>query len=327
MGYWAGKKALVTGGAGFIGSHLVEYLVEDGADVTIVDNLERGRLSNLATVEGQYRFIQGDLRDPTVCEVAASGMDIVLHVAAKVAGIEYNCSHQADMFTQNNLILSNMIDAAYRVGVPRYLLTSTACVYPNDALVPTPETEGDRGEPEPTNLGYGWAKRMAEKQAQWFAEETDMEVVICRPFNAYGPRDHYDDKTSHVVPALLKRVLEGENPIEVWGSGNQTRVFVHGRDFAKSIQLCAERATDAYPINVGHDEEVTIRELLERILKLTGNEDREVFYNLDKPEGYPRRSADATRLRQVTGGFVPATSLDDGLREMIDLYGAENKDY
>lgn len=327
MGYWQDKRVLVTGGAGFIGSYLVEYLVEGGARVAVVDNLERGRRENLRSIIEDLRFIESDLRDYTVCEMVCAGMDIVISAAAKVAGIEYNSTHQADMFTQNNRILTNMIEAAYRQGVGRYCLVSTACIYPHDALVPTPESEGERGEPEPTNLGYGWAKRIAEKQALWFAGETDMEIAICRPFNAYGPRDHYAEKTSHVIPALIKRVMEGENPVEVWGSGNQTRVFVHGRDFAKGIQLVTEKAADSYPVNIGHDEEISIRELLQRILRLTGNEAREVFYNTARPEGYPRRAADTTRLKQVTGGFVPATSLDEGLREMIELYHSEDKDY
>ena len=240
--------------------------------------------------------------------------------AAKVTGIHYNRFHNADMFTQNMLIQANTIQAAHKVGVPRFLQCSTACIYPHDAIVPTPETEGERSAPEPTNAGYGWAKLMGERQALWFAAETDMEVVIVRPFNAYGPRDYYDEATSHVIPALIKKVLDGENPVEVWGSGNQTRAFVHARDFAKAIQLCAEKATDPYPINVGHDQEISMKQLLERIFALTGICDREVFYNLEMPEGYPRRAADTTRLKQVTGGFVPQTSLDAGLTEMIEWY-------
>ena len=327
MGYWSGKKVMVTGGAGFIGSHLVEFLVEDGADVTTVDNLERGRIENLAAVIDDIRFLKGDLRDLAVCDAACAGQEVVINAAAKVTGIEYNAHHHADMFTQNNFILNNVIDAACRAGVGRYTLVSTACIYPHDALVPTPESEGERGEPEPTNLGYGWAKRIAEKQAGWYAEETEMEIVVTRPFNAYGPRDHYDSATSHVIPALIKRVMGGDNPIEVWGSGNQTRVFVHGRDFARGIQLCTEKATDAYPTNVGHDEEVSIKALLELILKMTGNEGREVFYNTARPEGYPRRAADTTRLKLVAGGFVPSISLEQGLREMLEQYTPADADY
>lgn len=322
MSFWDGRKVAVTGGAGFIGSHLVEYLVWDGADVTVVDNLERGRLENLAEVIDDVRFVKGDLQDKTVCETAFADLDMVLNLAAKVTSISYNSEHQADMFTQNMMVQCTPIKAAYEVGVPRFVQCSTACVYPHDAPVPTPEEWGHRGEPEPTNAGYGWAKRMGEKQAMWFAEETDMEIVIVRPFNAYGPRDYYDEETSHVAPALIKKVLDGDDPVEVWGSGDQTRALVHAKDFAKGIQLCAENAEDARPINIGHDEEISIRKLLQTILKLAGAEDREIFYNTDMPEGYPRRAADTSRLKEVTGGFVPSISLEEGLTEMIEWYQA-----
>lgn len=320
MSFWEGHSVVVTGGAGFIGSHLTEYLVWDGAEVTVVDNLERGRLSNLDAVIDEIRLIRGDLQDPTVCETAFVGMDMVLNLAAKVTSISYNSEHQADMFTQNMLLQGNPIKAAYEAGVPRFVQCSTACVYPHDAPVPTPEEWGHRGEPEPTNAGYGWAKRMGEKQAMWFDEETDMDVVIVRPFNAYGPRDYYDEATSHVAPALIKKVLDGDDPVEVWGSGEQTRALVHAKDFARGIQLCAEKAESSMPINIGHDEEVSIRQLLETILQLADAEDRDIFYNTDMPEGYPRRAADVTRLKEVTDGFVPSISLEEGLTEMIEWY-------
>jgi len=321
--FWQGLKVAVTGGAGFIGSHVSEYLVWDGADVTVIDNLQRGRLENLAAVIDDIRFINGDLRDATVCETAFAGMDMVLNLAAKVTGISYNRAHSGEMFTENILLQVTPLRAAHKVGVPRFVQTSTACIYPHDAPVPTPEAAGDVGDPEPTNAGYGWAKRMGERQAVWFSEETSMETVIVRPFNAYGLRDYYDEETSHVVPALIKKVLDGDNPIEVWGSGNQTRAMIHAKDFARGIQLCAEKAKDCRPINIGHDNEISIADLLGRIMKLASIEGREVFYNTDMPEGYPRRAADTTRLKEVTGGFVPSVSLDEGLTEMIEWFSCQ----
>jgi nucleoside-diphosphate-sugar epimerase len=317
--YWRGKRVLVTGGAGFLGSHLVEYLVEDGADVAVVDNLERGRLENLSAVIGDIRFINADLRDPTVCDVVMAGQEVVVNMAAKVTGIQYNINHHGDMFTQNMLICANTLEAARRQGVQRYTCVSTACIYPHDAKVPTPEEEGERGTPEPTNEGYGWAKRMAERQARYYASEYGMEIAICRPFNAYGDRDYYDEATSHVIPALIKKVLDGEGPVVVWGSGEQSRAFVHARDFAKGIQLVTEMYAEADPVNIGHDQETTIRELLEKILEMTGKRPR-VVYDTSRPEGYRRRAADTTKLRRVTGGFVPRVSLEEGLAEMIRWY-------
>jgi GDP-L-fucose synthase len=319
MSFWNGRRVLVTGSAGFIGSHVVEYLVEDGARVAVADNLERGRLSNLAAVRDEIRFLRLDLRDPEQCREACRGQEVVLNLAAKVTGIEYNRAHQREMFEQNMLLQQHPLRAAAECGVGRFLQTSTACIYPHDAMIPTPESEGTRGEPEPTNGGYGWAKRMGERLAEYYARETEMEICIVRPFNAYGPRDYYDTKTSHVIPALIKKVLDKDDPVEVWGSGNQSRVFVHAKDFAKGILLVAEKYPEADPVNIGHDEQITIRALLEKIQAMTGIVN-DVFYNTEKPEGYPQRAADTTKLRAVTGGFVPTIPLEEGLREMIDWY-------
>jgi GDP-L-fucose synthase len=319
MGFWSGRRVCVTGGAGFIGSYLVESLVAEGGIVTVADNLERGKLSNLDSVRDCIRFLDLDLRTQEGSEAACRGQEVVFNLAAKVAGIYYNRLHMCDMF-ENNMLLQQMpIAAAVREGVSRFCQVSTACVYPHDARVPTPETEGDRGEPEPTNAGYGWAKRMGERLARWYASETAMQVCIVRPFNAYGPRDYYDEKTSHVIPALIKRVVDGANPVEVWGSGDQTRAFVHAWDFARGIQLVCEHYPYPDPVNIGHDRMISMKELLMRIQETTGIA-HPPFFNTDMPEGYLARAADPTKLREVTGGFVPEISLDQGLREMIEVY-------
>lgn len=198
------------------------------------------------------------------------------------------------------------------------MVVSTACIYPHDARVPTPEQEGDRGFPEPTNEGYGWAKRMAENLGRYYDAETDMSVAICRPFNMYGPRDHWDEATSHVIPALIKRVMDGEDPVVIWGSGNQTRAFLHARDGAMGMKLIIEKATTPDPINIGHDDEVSIRRLAEMILEATGKR-AELVFDTTKPDGYPRRSADVTLLREVTG-WTPEVGLEEGLKEMVAEY-------
>ena len=319
MSFWEGKKVLVTGGAGFIGSHLVDQFVEIGAIVTVVDNLERGKLANLEKILDKIKFVKADLLDITACNNVVKGMDVVMNLAAKVTGIEYNRFHHGDMFTTNMTIASNVIEAARTNRVKRFLCVSTACIYPHDAKVPTPESEGERGGPEPTNEGYGWAKRMAEKQSMYYAREYDMEIAIARPFNAYGPRDHYDEGTSHVIPALIKRVLNGNDPVVVWGTGNQSRVFLHAKDFARGLILVTEKYAVGDPVNIGHDKEITMRQLIELILKLTGKNPRVVF-DTTKPDGYPRRAADPTKLKNVTGGFVPSIPLEQGIKEMILEY-------
>lgn len=319
MSFWKRKRVLVTGGAGFIGSYLVGLLVKQQANVHVVDNLERGRLENLQSCWDDITFIQGDLRDPAICRKVTGDKDVVMNLAAKVTGIEYNRFHHGDMFTSNILINTNVLEAARLNGVKRYLAVSTACIYPHDAHVPTPESEGGRGSPEPTNEGYGWAKRMAEQQAIYYAQEYGMEIAIARPFNAYGPRDYFDRATSHVVPALIRKVLEEDDPVVVWGSGNQTRAFVHALDVARGMMLLTEKYPAADPVNIGHDQESSIRQLVAVILRLTGRQ-ASVVFDTSRPDGYPRRAADIAKLRTVTGGFVPSISLEEGVAQTIEWY-------
>ncbi|MBI3316615.1 MAG: NAD-dependent epimerase/dehydratase family protein [Candidatus Omnitrophica bacterium] len=321
MSYWTCKKVLVTGGAGFIGSYLAEGLVNAGAEVTVADNLNRGSRERLESVISKIQLREVDLFNSTHCDEVCKGQDIVLNLAAKVTGIEYNRFHMADMFEANMKLQINMLHAAADAGVKRFLQVSTACIYPHDAKVPTPESEGDRGSPEPTNEGYGFAKLMGEKLAKYYTRERKIEVLIGRPFNAYGPRDHFDEATSHVIPAIMKRVLEGEDPVVIWGSGNQSRVFVHAKDIARGMMLLTEKAPAATPINIGHDQEVAIKELFELICKVTGKNPRP-YYDTTKPDGYPRRAADVKLLRKYTG-FVPSISLEDGLKEMFDYFLAK----
>jgi GDP-L-fucose synthase len=318
VGFWDKRRVCVTGGAGFVGSYLTEMLVEDGAEVTVADNLMRGSMERIDSVKDEVRLVESDLGTPEGADAATKDQEIVLNLAAKVTGIEYNRFHHGDMFSSNISINQQVIDAAARNGVGRFLVVSTACIYPHDARVPTPEAEGDRGTPEPTNEGYGWAKRMAEVLGRYYDAETGMQVAVCRPFNMYGPRDHWDEKTSHVIPALIKRVMDGENPVVVWGSGNQTRAFLHAKDGALGMKLIAEKATTSYPINIGHDEEISIRRLSETILGVTGIS-AELQFDTSKPDGYPRRAADVTILREVTG-WVPSTPLEDGIKEMVAEY-------
>lgn len=316
--FWKNKNVLVTGGAGFIGSHVVEQLVGQGARVTVFDNLKFGSMEHLSGVAGDITFIEGDCTDLKDAQEACSSQEIVMNLAARVGGIEYNRTHQATMMHDNLKIAAVMMDAAQKAHVQRFLVVSSACVYPHDAIVPTPESEGFRDEPEETNGGYGWAKRMAEKLGMYFAQEWGMEVSIVRPYNAYGPRDHFDPNTSHVIPALIKRVLSGENPVTVWGSGRQTRAFLYVDDLARGMILATEKYSRATPVNLGTDEEVTIQYLIETIVNITGRKCRIVF-DTTKPDGSPRRSSDNTLARDVLG-FVAGTRLEEGLKNAISWF-------
>ena len=162
------------------------------------------------------------------------------------------------------------------------------------------------------------AKLMGEKLAKYYTREKKIEVVSARPFNAYGPRDYFDEATSHVIPAIMKRILDGDDPVMIWGSGNQSRVFVHAKDIARGMMLVTEKAPPAVPINIGHDEEVTIKELFHVLCKVIGKSPKAEF-DRTKPDGYPRRAADTSLLKRITG-FVPSISLEDGIREMLDSF-------
>lgn len=312
------KRVLVTGGTGFIGSHVVEKLVALGARVTVLDRLKDGQIKHIPHLKDKIRIIRGDCADPEVALQACKNQEVVMNLAARVGGIGFNRAHQGTMLHNNLVIETTMIEAARKAGVERFLVISSACVYPHDAKVPTPETEGFRGEPEETNGGYGWAKRMAEKLGEYYAQEYGMKVGIVRPYNAYGPRDHFDPESSHVIPALIKRVMDGENPVVVWGSGKQTRAFLYVEDLAEGMIRAIEKYPVADPVNLGTDEEVTIRELIEKIVRISGVKVK-VRFDKSKPDGSPRRNSDNIKAKKKIG-FIASTPLDVGLKKTIEYY-------
>jgi GDP-L-fucose synthase len=241
-----------------------------------------------------------------------------MNIAARVGGIEYNRLHQATMLRDNLLIGTVMIEAARLAKVERFLAVSSACVYPRDCSIPTPEKEGFMDEPEPTNGGYGWAKRMSEKLAEYYAEEFGMKVAIVRPYNCYGPRDHFDPAVSHVIPALIKRVFDGENPVVVWGNGKQTRAFLYVEDMAEGMITAIEKYPVPDPINLGTDEEISIKELIKKIITMSDIKTK-VQFDTTKPNGSPRRNSSNKKAIKQTG-FIAKTSLDEGLEKTIAWY-------
>ena len=316
--FWAKKKVLVTGGAGFIGSHLVEMLVSKKAKVTVVDNLSNSTLRNLKKVKDKIRFIKIDLKNLKNTEKACREQEIIMNLAAKVGGIEYNRTHLGTMFRENVLINSNVLEAARRTKVERFLVVSSACVYRRNCTIPTPEKEGFKGVPEPTNEGYGWAKRMAEVQGRLYAQEFGMKIGIVRPYNCYGPRDHFDPEKSHVIPALIKRVFDGEDPLIVWGDGGQSRTFLYVEDLARGLMEAIEKYPVPDPINIGTDEEIKIKDLVKLILKLPGKNPT-VFFDTSKPAGQPRRNCDTRKAKEKIG-FKSQIKLRKGLKKTIEWY-------
>lgn len=316
MAFWNRKKVVVPGGCGNIGSHMVEQLVEFGARVKVVDSMETGRMEFLDHVIDQIEFVEGDITDMPFCRKVFQDQDVVLNLAAQAPGVGHSHLNHVSLLGRNAQIGAVVLEAARAEGVNRVLIVSSSCVYPDDAPVPTPELPLFTGEPEIVNSGYGWGKRYNELQAMHYAERFDMAIAIARPFNAYGPRDLAKGGKSHVIPALIERLLSPEPVLTVWGDGTQTRSFIHARDVATGLLLVTERHAVCDPVNVGHDHETTMAELVEALMEAAGIK-KELFFDTTKPVGCLRKAADMTKFRRVTGGFTPVTNLMDGLGEMV----------
>jgi len=313
--FWKNKKVLVTGGTGFIGSFVVERLLKNSADVSITTS--SSHYENIDHIKGNIRIIKADLTNPLTAKKSARNQDIILHLASKVAGIQFNRDHPATMFSDNVTITRNILDAAVNNNIERILITSSACVYPRHCTVPTPETEGFIDDPEPTNLGYGWSKRVAELMGKFYAEEFKLKVAIARPYNTYGPKDNFDPQVSHVIPGLIKRVFQNENPLKIWGTGNQTRSFLYVEDLARGLLDITEKYT-VDPVNIGTQEEISIGNLAKLIIKLSGKA-MPIEFDTSKPDGQPRRNCDTTKAEE-TLNYHAEVSLEEGLQKTISWY-------
>lgn len=315
---WQNESVMVTGGGGFIGSHLVDALVTKGATVTVVDNFTRGHYENLhgAIQTGRVKIRRLHIDEGGI----PNDYSIIFHLAARVTNIQANRHDHLGMLQDNLAVNWAVVDSIRRVKPKLAVLVSTVCVYPHDTPIPTPEAAAYPFHPEPTNEGYGLAKAILEKQAEYLHREHGVPVIVPRFSNAIGERDYYDWESSHVVPALIRKVHEHDS-IKVWGSGEQSRVFVDARDIARALGLLAENpnAADARPVNVGHEREVSIAKLLFTILEMSGKTDVPVQFDRMRPDGHKRRLVDVSRLRELTG-WVPSTPLRDTLGRMIAEY-------
>ncbi len=318
---WQGVRTLVTGGASFIGSHLVDALVQRGAQVRVVDDLSSGRLDNIRThVEsGRVAFTSGDLNAPDVVDQAVRGIEVVFHLAADHGGRGYVDLHQVACST--NLVLDGLVFAACRkAGVAKIVYASSGCVYPNHLQTNPGEilylTEDMVGPPYDADNLYGWAKLMGEMTLHAYAAETGMKSACCRYFTVYGDRGH----ENHAVIAMIARAFVRENPYVVWGTGGQIRNWTHVSDIVSGTVLAAEKIDDGTAVNLGTMERTRVIDAAREVLRYTDHE-AEIELHPEMPTGPLNRVADNTLARTLLG-WEPQVKFMDGLHRTIDWYFA-----
>jgi GDP-L-fucose synthase len=308
MKSWANKKVLVTGGAGFFGSFIVEKLIK-----------ERGvKLENIRVPRSK----EIDLIKWENCVRAVADMDIVIHLAGKVGGIGFNKKYPATLFYDNAIMGIQVMEAARQEGVQKFVAVGTVCAYPKFTPVPFKEEDLWNGYPEETNAPYGIAKRFLLVQAQAYREQYGFNAIYLLPVNLYGPRDNFDPERSHVIPALIKKMvdakLEGRNEVVVWGTGKASREFLYVEDAAEGVLLATEKYNKPDPVNLGASREITIKELVDLIAQLV-RYDGKIVWDTSKPDGQPRRCLDTSKAKREFG-FEARTDFKEGLKRTIDWY-------
>lgn len=301
---WKSTRVLVTGGAGFLGSFVVEKLRERGAREIVIP-----RSKDYDLVDGSaIRRLLADARP-----------DLVIHLAARVGGIGANRENPGRFFYENAMMGIQLIHESWKAGVKKLIACGTICAYPKFTPVPFKEDDLWNGFPEETNAPYGIAKKIMSVQSAGYREQYGFNSVVVYPVNLYGPRDNFDLHSSHVIPAMLRKFheakLEGRPEVVLWGDGSPTREFIYAADCAEGLVLAAERYDSSEPVNIGSGQEISIRELAERILRLTDYQGR-IVWDTSKPNGQPRRRLDVSRARDRFG-FEATTSLDEGLRRTL----------
>ena len=311
---YANKKILVTGGTGLIGRPLVELLLQAGARVRVASLDDKSRCPEGA------EFVRGNLIHWNFCQEIVKGMDYVFHLAGVKGSPAMAREKPASFFVPTLSVNTNTMEAARRAGVERYLYTSTIGVYsPAEVFY---EDDVWRTFPSENDKFAGWAKRMGELQAEAYKIEYGWDkIAIVRPANVYGPYDNFDPDNAMVIPSLIKRALDGENPLVVWGDGSAIRDFIHARDVARGMMLTLEHIT-GQPINLGSGVGVTIRRIVEIIVSSMETKP-EVVWDTSKPSGDKKRVMDISRAKAI--GFQPMISIEEGIKEVMDWY-LQNRD-
>jgi UDP-glucose 4-epimerase len=323
---WKNKKVLVTGGASFISSHLVDRLVELGAEVRVADDLSSGRLENLERSQDKIEFLKGDLINSDFAKKTVRDIDVVFHLAASHGGRGYIDTHPANC--ASNMVLDGMMfRAANEAGVERVCFASSACVYPTNLQVKRKEGSVIWLSEDMVDLfqpgkaladgEYGWAKLMGEMALRAYHKQFGLKASCCRIFTAYGEREN----ETHAVIALIAKAFIRQDPYKIWGTGEQDRNFTYVGDIVEGMIRSAERIEDGSSINLGTAEHVKVKEIAEKIFKMIEWKPSKIFFDTSKPEGVFSRAADLTNAKKLLK-WEPQTTIDDGLSRTIEWYFA-----
>jgi GDP-L-fucose synthase len=304
---WSQTRICVTGGAGFLGQHLIKNLKARGASKIFVPKIEDYDLVNLNAIKRMLNDSQPD---------------VIIHLAAHVGGIGANREHPAEFFYDNLMMGVQLMHEAWRFGVGKLVAIGTVCAYPKFTPVPFKEDDLWKGYPEETNAPYGLAKKMLLVQSQSYRDQYGFNSVFLLPVNLYGPGDNFNPASSHVIPALIRKCVEardaGEDHIIVWGDGSPTREFIYVTDAAEGIALAAEKYNESLPVNLGSGFEISIKDLAEKIARMTRFKGK-LVWDASKPNGQPRRALDTSRAKEKFG-FEAGTDFEEGLAKTIAWY-------
>jgi GDP-L-fucose synthase len=307
--FWKNQRVCVTGGAGFLGSFVLEQLSQREVNDVFIPHFPDYNLVKIEDIRRMY----DDARP-----------DIVIHLAANVGGIGANMAHPAEFFYDNLMMGVQLMHEAWLRKVKKFVAIGTVCAYPKFTPLPFKEEDIWDGYPEETNAPYGLAKKMLLVQAQAYRQQYGLNATFLLPVNLYGPRDNFNPNSSHVIPALIKKCIEardaGAEQVEVWGDGSPTREFVYVEDAARGIVMSAESYDGAEPVNIGSGCEISIKDLVELIARLTGFKGK-IAWNTSKPNGQPRRALDVSRAEKYFG-FRAQVPFEEGLRRTIEWYGS-----
>lgn len=305
--FWKDRKVCVTGGDGFLGSYVLEKLSERGASQVFVPKIEE---YNIVEPEAVKRLL------------ADANPDLILHLAANVGGIGANQARPAEFFYDNLMMGVQLMHEAWKAGVSKFVAIGTVCAYPKFTPVPFREETLWDGYPEETNAPYGLAKKMLLVQSESYRQQYNFNSLFLIPVNLYGPGDNFNLETSHVIPALIRKCFEaqdrGDDEIVVWGDGSPTREFLYAADAAEGILLAAEGYNSSDPVNLGSGDEISIKDLVSKIVELTGFEGR-LVWDTSRPNGQPRRGLDTSRAKERFG-FQAQVKLEEGLKRTVEWY-------